>query len=37
MYTDSVWQVDKSKLACLDKWKRDFNMETVLLELRRLS
>ncbi|KAK7202898.1 ubiquitin-conjugating enzyme [Myxozyma melibiosi] len=28
-------KVDKSKLACLDKWKRDYNMETVLLELRR--
>ncbi|KAK9458977.1 ubiquitin-conjugating enzyme/RWD-like protein [Lipomyces oligophaga] len=28
-------KVENSKLSCLDKWKRDNTMETVLLELRR--
>ncbi|KAK9466202.1 ubiquitin-conjugating enzyme/RWD-like protein [Lipomyces arxii] len=28
-------KVDASKLNCLAHWKRDYNMETVLLELRR--
>ena len=28
-------QVDASKLPCLSQWKRDYNMETVLIELRR--
>ena len=29
------YQVDPSKLPCLAQWKRDYNMETVLLEIRR--
>ncbi|KAJ8101554.1 ubiquitin-conjugating enzyme/RWD-like protein [Lipomyces tetrasporus] len=28
-------KVDPSKLACLAQWRRDYNMETVLLEIRR--
>lgn len=28
-------EVDPSKLPCLAQWKRDFTMETVLIELRR--
>lgn len=28
-------QVDPSKLPCLAQWKRDFTMETILIELRR--
>lgn len=28
-------QVDNSKLPCLAQWKRDFTMETILIELRR--
>ncbi|KAI9775639.1 MAG: E2 ubiquitin-conjugating protein mms2 [Geoglossum umbratile] len=28
-------KVDPTKLACLAQWKRDFTMETVLIELRR--
>lgn len=28
-------QVDPSKLPCLAQWKRDYTMETVLIELRR--
>lgn len=28
-------QVDPSKLPCLSQWKRDFTMETILIELRR--
>ncbi|KAI5300630.1 E2 ubiquitin-conjugating protein mms2 [Ascosphaera atra] len=28
-------QFDQSKLPCLQNWKRDYTMETVLLELRR--
>ena len=27
--------MDPSKLPCLTQWKRDYNMETVLIELRR--
>lgn len=30
-----IWQVDPSKLPCLAQWKRDYTMETVLLEIRR--
>ena len=28
-------QVDASKLPCLAQWKREFTMETILIELRR--
>jgi ubiquitin-conjugating enzyme E2 variant len=28
-------QVDASKLPCLVQWKREFTMETALIELRR--
>jgi ubiquitin-conjugating enzyme E2 variant len=28
-------QVDPTKLPTLAQWKRDFTMETVLIELRR--
>ncbi|RDW94147.1 E2 ubiquitin-conjugating protein MMS2 [Aspergillus mulundensis] len=28
-------QVDPAKLPCLAQWKRDYTMETVLIELRR--
>lgn len=28
-------QVDATKLPCLAQWKRDFTMETILIELRR--
>ncbi|KAI2474712.1 Ubiquitin-conjugating enzyme E2 variant 2 [Pyrenophora tritici-repentis] len=28
-------KVDASKLPCLAQWKRDFTMETILIELRR--
>jgi ubiquitin-conjugating enzyme E2 variant len=28
-------QVDPTKLPCLVQWKRDFTMETILIELRR--
>ncbi|OQE24274.1 hypothetical protein PENSTE_c007G03327 [Penicillium steckii] len=28
-------KVDPTKLPCLAQWKRDFTMETVLIELRR--
>jgi ubiquitin-conjugating enzyme E2 variant len=28
-------QVDPSKLPCLANWKRDYTMETILIELRR--
>lgn len=28
-------KVDPSKVPCLANWKRDFNMETILIELRR--
>jgi ubiquitin-conjugating enzyme E2 variant len=31
---DSI-QVDATKLPCLAQWKRDFTMETILIELRR--
>ncbi|KAH0562163.1 Ubiquitin-conjugating enzyme spm2 [Trichoglossum hirsutum] len=30
-------KVDPTKLGCLAQWKRDFTMETVLIELRRLE
>ncbi|KAJ6259108.1 Ubiquitin-conjugating enzyme [Drechslerella dactyloides] len=30
-------RVDPAKLSCLSGWKREFTMETVLLELRRYS
>jgi ubiquitin-conjugating enzyme E2 variant len=30
------YQVDPSKLPCLANWKRDYTMETVLIELRKL-
>jgi ubiquitin-conjugating enzyme E2 variant len=29
------YQVDSTKLPCLAQWKRDYTMETILLELRR--
>lgn len=29
------FQVDATKLPCLAQWKRDFTMETILIELRR--
>ena len=32
---DYVTQVDLSKLPTLSVWKRDFTMETILIELRR--
>lgn len=28
-------KVDPGKLPCLVQWKRDFTMETILIELRR--
>ena len=28
-------QIDASRLPCLIQWRRDFNMETILIELRR--
>ncbi|PKY05225.1 putative ubiquitin conjugating enzyme [Aspergillus campestris IBT 28561] len=28
-------KVDPTKLPCLAQWKRDYNMETILLEIRR--
>ena len=28
-------KVDPTKLPCLAQWKRDFTMETILIELRR--
>src|ERR1700761_3803261 len=32
----TTWaQVDPSKLPCLANWKRDYTMETILIELRR--
>jgi hypothetical protein len=30
-----VVQVDPTKLPCLVQWKREFTMETILIELRR--
>jgi ubiquitin-conjugating enzyme E2 variant len=30
-----IVQVDPSKLPCLAQWKREYTMETVLIELRR--
>jgi hypothetical protein len=30
-----IVQVDPSKLPCLSQWKREYTMETVLIELRR--
>jgi hypothetical protein len=32
-----VQKVDASRLPCLSQWKRDYTMETILIELRRLS
>ena len=29
------YQVNPAELPCLAHWKRDYNMETVLLEIRR--
>jgi ubiquitin-conjugating enzyme E2 variant len=31
----SKLKVDPSKLPCLANWKRDYTMETILIELRR--
>lgn len=31
----SLLQIDPSKLPCLAQWKREYTMETVLLEIRR--
>jgi len=31
----TIVQVDPSKLPCLAQWKREYTMETVLIELRR--
>jgi ubiquitin-conjugating enzyme E2 variant len=28
-------QVDPTKLPCLVQWRREFTMETILIELRR--
>ncbi len=33
---DSV-KIDPSKVPCLASWKRDYNMETILIELRRYT
>ncbi|KAL8936228.1 MAG: hypothetical protein Q9216_005043 [Gyalolechia sp. 2 TL-2023] len=30
-------KVDPSRLPCLSQWRRDFTMETILIELRRLT
>ena len=30
-----LFKVDNQRLPCLYQWKRDFTMETVLIELRR--
>lgn len=35
MINQSARQVDPTKLPCMVQWKRDFNMETILIELRR--
>jgi ubiquitin-conjugating enzyme E2 variant len=32
---DSWLQVDLSKLPSISTWKRDFTMETILIEIRR--
>ena len=32
---DRMCQVDLTKLPSISVWKRDFTMETVLIELRR--
>jgi ubiquitin-conjugating enzyme E2 variant len=31
----NIVQVDATKLPCLAQWKREFTMETILIELRR--
>ena len=33
--TAYIHEIDPSKLPCLYQWKRDYTMETVLIELRR--
>jgi len=32
---DRTGKVDPAKLPCLNQWKRDFTMETILIDLRR--
>jgi ubiquitin-conjugating enzyme E2 variant len=34
-FTDNTSQVDPSRVPCLAQWKRDFTMETILVELRK--
>jgi ubiquitin-conjugating enzyme E2 variant len=34
-YVDKTLQVDLSKLPSIANWKREFTMETILIELRR--
>lgn len=31
----NIVKVDATKLPCLAQWKREFTMETILIELRR--
>jgi hypothetical protein len=33
----NIVKVDPSKVPCLANWKRDYNMETILIELRRYN
>ena len=33
----TIAQVDPSELPCLAQWKREYTMETVLIELRRYA
>ena len=35
LHTADLVKVDPSKVPCLAHWKRDYNMETILIELRR--
>lgn len=35
LHTTDLSKVDPSKVPCLANWKRDYNMETILIELRR--
>jgi hypothetical protein len=37
LYPSDLFKVDPSKVPCLANWKRDYNMETILIELRRYT
>jgi ubiquitin-conjugating enzyme E2 variant len=32
---NTLLKIDPTKVPCLQQWKRDFTMETILIELRR--